>query len=426
MPSPRRQPATLPRFRETVAEGLYREHRAACPARVDRRPGRRCECPWIVAVPGADTRRTTTRTVYGTKTDALRRRDELRVEQRAAAGRPAAGPAGTLDDLARDYFRLFDGRLAGKTLMIQDEEYRRRILPVLGDLDLAALTREVVEAWLAGLIAAGKSRRMVGEAVKTLRVILKAGVAWQRLAENPAVGLRLPAVGPDDLAIERVLDADQLDRLLIDGCVSLRVETMLRTAAEAGLRKGEIIGLRWPDVDLEGRRLYVRRTIWHERTPDGPRRVVNPTKGRRARKAAISAHAAEALADWFQQSIVQGGGDAAGWVWPGRRGQAMGETAPNTALDRAQRRAGLVDEDGKALVTFHGLRHTCATLLFAADVPLIVISRQLGHANPQITATVYAHLLNDVQLDTAAEAFRRPSRRIGADALEIALDAETG
>ncbi len=58
------------------------------------------------------------------------------------------------------------------------------------------------------------------------------------------------------------------------------------------------------------------------------------------------------------------------------------------------------------LVTPHGLRHTAASLMLAADVPLIVVSRQLGHANPNVTAQVYAHLLSDSQLDQAADAFR--------------------
>ena len=69
------------------------------------------------------------------------------------------------------------------------------------------------------------------------------------------------------------------------------------------------------------------------------------------------------------------------------------------------RRAGLVDADGVPLVTPHGLRHTAASLMLAAGVPLIVVSRQLGHANPNVTAQVYAHLLCDSQLDEAAAAF---------------------
>ena len=83
----------------------------------------------------------------------------------------------------------------------------------------------------------------------------------------------------------------------------------------------------------------------------------------------------------------------------------MNARSPNQALARVVRRAGLVDESGVPLVTPHGLRHTAASLMLAACVPLIVVSRQLGHANPNVTAQVYAHLLADSQLDEAAAAF---------------------
>jgi hypothetical protein len=83
----------------------------------------------------------------------------------------------------------------------------------------------------------------------------------------------------------------------------------------------------------------------------------------------------------------------------------MNAHSPNQALARVVHRAGLVDADGVPLVTPHGLRHTAASLMLAASVPLIVVSRQLGHANPNVTAQVYAHLLCDAQLDEAAAAF---------------------
>ena len=67
-------------------------------------------------------------------------------------------------------------------------------------------------------------------------------------------------------------------------------------------------------------------------------------------------------------------------------------------------RAGLVDADGNA-VTLHGLRNTCASLLLARGLPLIVVSQHLGHANPNITAEVYAHLVDAAQLEAAGDTF---------------------
>jgi integrase len=104
---------------------------------------------------------------------------------------------------------------------------------------------------------------------------------------------------------------------------------------------------------------------------------------------------------------VEGGADARSYVWPGRDGGPMGERSPGQALERALLRAGLVDDAGTPLIAFHGLRHTAASIVLGAGVPLIVVSRQLGHADPQITARVYAHLVNRAQLDEAASVFDR-------------------
>jgi integrase len=106
----------------------------------------------------------------------------------------------------------------------------------------------------------------------------------------------------------------------------------------------------------------------------------------------------------------------------------MNAHSPNPSLTGAVRGARLVDADGVPLVTPHGLRHTAAGVMLAAGVPSIVVSRQLGHATPNVTAQVYAHLLADSQLDEAAAAFaglRLPSDRVAHDAAAgIATDIQ--
>lgn len=174
---------------------------------------------------------------------------------------------------------------------------------------------------------------------------------------------------------------------------------MLRAAGEAGLRRGEIIGLRWSDV--QDRRLDVRRSAWQVDGEKGER----VTKGRRARRVAISETFARRLGDWYAISVIERGADAAGYVWPGQRGGPMDAHTPTQAAARALDRAGLVDADGAPLVTLHGLRHTAASIMLSRGVPLIVVSRQLGHADPKITASTYAHLLGDSELDRAATVF---------------------
>jgi integrase len=285
-------------------------------------------------------------------------------------------------------------------------------------MDVPAVTRERVEVWLAEL-ASNDSHHAVWKAVSALRAILKAAVEWGVIPSNPVAGLRLPKAPVEGaMAQERVLSPEQLAALFEAASRNARLETLFRMAGEAGLRRGEILGLRWPDLDLAARRVTVARAVWQERGRDGgsPTRIVKAPKGGRTRRVAITETLVTRLGDWYAESVIEQGAPADGYVWPGRDGGPMDSSSPAQALLRILDRIGLVanpkprpkGEYPRGLVTLHGLRHTAASIMLAAGVPLIVVSRQLGHANPNITATVYAHLVShDEQLDGAMRAFIR-------------------
>jgi integrase len=396
-------------WRERIEPGVYRLHRIACPATRDRRPGRRCGCAYQVLVPGAHPGLTRAVTVRGSVTAARAERRRLQ-----AAGRPVVSPpepdppaCPTLGALAKQWQRTRTGVLAPNTLAEVEVDVRLRIAPVLGHLPIDQISRQQVDELVADLLRTGASVRMVRGVVSTLRRLLQAAVEWELIADNPARRVRLPAPETHTRqAHERVLSMDDL-AVLVRACQgSLRTETMIRAMAELGLRRGEVIGLRWDDVDLDDLRLHVRRSV---SDVHGVRQE-RTTKGKRSRRVAISQGFAARLAAW---KAARRGGGARGYVWPGRDAAPMNAHSPNQSLARALRRAGLVDTEGVPLVTPHGLRHTSASLMLAAGVPLIVVSRQLGHANPNITAQVYAHLLADSQLDEAAAAFSGLGFRAG-------------
>jgi integrase len=349
---------------------------------------------------------------------------EARAERRRllAAGRPEAPPEvreGTLGQLTTAFFRAKVAILSPATLQAHEESYRLRIAETLGHLNVAGIDRAQCEVFLAKLVRESSSRQMVEKTIKALRAILKTGVEWGWLAENPAADLRLPRPDPSAAAaVKRVLDGDQLNDLFSAASANPRVESMLRMAGEAGLRRGEVIGLRWPDIDALARRVTVERAVWQERTrgPNGEpaTKIVKGPKGGRSRRVAISDGIVGSLAEWYQRSVVEGGADATGYIWPGADGGPMGADTPGQALARVCDRAGLVEnprperpkgETPRPFVGFHGLRHTAASIMLSRSVPLLVVSRQLGHRNPNVTAEVYAHLLHDAQLDDAMAAF---------------------
>jgi integrase len=405
-------------WRERLGPGFYRAHRVTCPRTTDRRAGGRCECPFEAQVPGHTPGRTRSVMLPGPVGAARAERRRLMAAGRPSAPVPAPSiAAGTLNAFAASYFRARAPVLAANTIRNRDDDYRRRIALELGDLPLEALTREVVEEWLARLVAVAASRRMIVQTVATLRAILATAVAWGRLADNPARRLRLPRLDPSaPSAAERVVGREDLERLFA-GAGGLRTETMLRACGEAGLRRAEVAGLRWDDLNLAARRLEVRRQVVQERLPGGGhRKTITGPKAGRARRVALSGPFAERLAAWWSESVLEGGAAADGYVWPGRDGEPMHDRSLARALERACDRAGLVKnpkprpkgEAPRPLVSPHRLRHSAASVMLGGRVPLTVVAAQLGHADPAITARIYAHLVDDRDLDLAAAPFAAP------------------
>lgn len=392
-------------WREPIESGIHRAHRVACPSTDDHKARRRCSCPYEVRVPGGRGSSRTV-TVDGSLEDA--RRHRARAQADAGTVREAPSAPETLREHAAAWFRVRATQLAPSTLQTYDIAYRKRIDPHLGEVPLEQVTRKKVEEWVALLIAKEEPRRQLEIALRTLSTMLTAAVEWHALPMNPAMRIKLPPAPPKVRAVERVLTDAQAQRLVLHAG-GLRNETMIRAALEAGLRRGEIVGLRWPDVQFDERRLVVRRSVW--RGSKGPQHVRVPKAGRE-RRCAITRDFAKRLGEWYEASVVSGGASADGYVWPGNEGEPLDGRAAARVVERACKRAKLIDVDEKALVSTHRLRHTAVSSALARGVALMTVSKQIGHADPRVTAEVYAHLVDDAQLDD----FTPPEKRGGGGA----------
>lgn len=422
-------------WRERLDAGIYRAHRVSCPRSADKRPRSRCGCPLSIQVPGVKPGTSRTVTLPGDTplSDAKKAKGRLRAQGRPE---PVVTPeVGTVHDLAVRYFRARAPRSSGgqrtglkpSTFKGYNETYRLRIAGPLGGSSLATLSRPDVVNWIDGMEAAGASPHAVRKALRVLSVMLSFAVERDIIAVNPATGVKLAQ------AVEReerpTFTKAELSRLL-EAAGSLRAEVMLRLAAEAGLRKGEIVGLRWPDLDLPARRLEVRRSVWQERAGEGApaRKIVGTPKSGKARRVALTRMLTKRLGELFTAEVIEGGADAEGWIFRGRSGDLMDERTPYAAALRAQVRAGLVTAEGKPRLSFHDLRHCAASIPLSEGAPLIAVSRQLGHSDVKITASIYAHLVDDSHLDRALVGLEGPEEAAddaGHDAGPSALATET-
>jgi integrase len=397
-------------WREKIEPGVYRKHRIACPSSRDHRPGRRCTCRLQVAAPGFEpgATRLVTLDEGATITKARNERRRLQAEGRSVSQWDA--DPGTVHEIAVAYFRARSPHLAPSTLRSTEDAYRLRVAPHLATKPVREITRPLVEAWLGTLLASGSSVHATRKALASLRVLLSFAVQAEQVERNVCFGVTVqePPSDPDaPPAVERVLDAAELP-LVVAACETPREEALVRLAAESGLRSGEVRGLRWPDCDLQARRVKVERSVW--------RNVVKRPKSKRSRRVAITHACAEALGRLYNEEVLGRGRDGRGYVFVGRDGASPVEPdLPLAVVQRVQVRASVTTDgnDGKpkAKATYHGLRHTSATHMLCDGVPLPVVARQLGHADSRITAGTYEHLqlLDDGVLDVALDVFTRPT-----------------
>jgi integrase len=173
-------------------------------------------------------------------------------------------------------------------------------------------------------------------------------------------------------------------------------------AVSTGLRQGELLGLRWEDVDFESATLRVRHTLQPPGFPKGAPARLTPPKTRRSLRSVRLPHSAvqalrrhRALQDMGRSN---GSWREQGLVFP----NTLGGYADYTNLMPRHfkpllRRAGLSD------IRFHDLRHTCATLLLTEGVHPKIVSEVLGHSSVSITLDVYSHVIPGLG-DAAASA----------------------
>jgi integrase len=164
------------------------------------------------------------------------------------------------------------------------------------------------------------------------------------------------------------------------------------------LRQGELLGLKWEDVDLEAGILSVRRSLaWVKRKP-----VFNQPKNGKGRSIRLPRAATEAFkrhraAQHAERLRLGGLWGEGGLVFPGERGQPMRAfTVTGGSFKRLLKRAGLPEK-----TRFHDLRHTCATLLLLEGVHPKFVQELLGHTTISITLDTYSHVMPGMGDQTA-------------------------
>lgn len=280
-----------------------------------------------------------------------------------------------------------------KSLESYESIVRLHLRPRLGHLKLEQLRPLHIEAYQnACLSGAGLKAPLAAKTVqmhaRVLRLALKQAVRWQMLPRNPAEAVEAPR--PERRQMQ-ALPASELGRI-IQEARSTRFHMGILLAISTGLRRGEVLGLRWSDVDLDRRRISVAQAVQRQ----GAENVFVQPKSERSRRTVelppflvdeLRRHRSDQAQrrlllgpDWKNYDLVIDAGD----------GAPFHPVSLTNAFARIVRRLGIQ-------ARLHDCRHSFATLLLLNGVHPKIVSEILGHSSTAVTMDVYSHVLPGMQ-----------------------------
>lgn len=290
---------------------------------------------------------------------------------------------------------------APKTHQGYELAVRRHILPTLGRKRLRQLSVTDARRLVQRLTDAGLGVRMVQFVHAVLRNALESAVRDEAIPRNVA---RLVQVKTPTYEVGRGLSTVQA-RALLTAARDERLEALYVLAVYLGLRRGEVLGLRWADVDLDEARLQVVQTL---QRVDGALRFLPPKSWHSRRSVPLPVPCVEALR---QHRGAQGRERlAAGAEWSDTGlvfTTTFGTPIEPDNLRRSWDRIRSATGDPPA--RFHDLRHTCVSLLLDAGVPPHVVREIIGHSAIEVTMTIYVH----TSLDEKRTAMLRLAEKLG-------------
>lgn len=337
-------------------------------------------------------------TFYGTKRSAQRELREL-VRRYEAASWSAPSSETVAEFLQRWLRDHAEANLRDTSASKYRYTVEKYIAPRLGHVALQQLTPALIQGMCSDLLARGArggkplGRRTVKEVYGSLRSALNCAVRWGVLLANPVQGVDAPRAATPEMKFWTQEQA----MAFLEAVREDPSYPVFWLAVVCGMRRGEIAGLKWDDVDWEGRRISVQRTLVP--TQGGPPRIheTKTATGRRPLDVGpetlriLRRHRARQAEEKLRNPDYADGN----WIFADERGLVYN---PNR---HSKRFWELLSGTGLPRIRFHDLRHTCATLMLKRGEHPKVVSERLGHASVQITLDRYSHVVPGLQREAA-------------------------
>ena len=290
-----------------------------------------------------------------------------------------------------------EGNVRSRTLSNYQLQVRRHIVPALGRIQLKALSPAHVQGLYRSKLDTGLAPSSVRYIHAVLHRALKQALRWGLVPRNVTEAVDLPKLVSEEVDALTPEDA----RAFLDAARGDRFEALYVVAVTTGMRRGELLGLRWTDIELDGTaRLRVGRQL--QRMRDGSGLQFVTPKGGKGRTIRLPVRTVEALkahrARQAEEKLKAGSlYEDGGLVFT----TEIGTPLEPSNIDRRSFKP-LLEKAGLPDMRFHDLRHTCATVLLSEGVNAKFVQELLGHADIKLTLGTYSHFLPSMGDQTAA------------------------
>ena len=278
------------------------------------------------------------------------------------------------------------GSVRPSTYERHEQIVRLHLKPALGCVKLSKLTPAHVQGLYRDKLDSGLSPATVQKIHTVLHKALAQALKWNMIPRNAADAVKAPRPAPEEM---HPLSPDEA-RKLIEAVRGDTLEALYVLAVHTGMRQGELLALRWEDIDLNEGVIRIRRTL----VRSGGRISIGEPKTKGSRRTVyLTGAAVEALKTHLEQQLedIERLGDLYrdhGLVFTSGVG-----TLINPTNLRIRSFAPLLERAGLPQIRFHDLRHTCATLLLSRNTNLRLVQDLLGHATVAITLDTYSHII---------------------------------
>lgn len=335
------------------------------------------------------------------------------------AGLTASGASLTFSEYLKQWLGWKRSDVKRKTWDQYELIIRKHIVPTLGNRKLLEIRPIDLQRLYSTKRECDVSPRIIQLIHSVLHNSLNRALRLGMISQNPANAVDRPRTPEKEM---KIFSEQEGYRFLFEA-KGHRLYALFRLAITSGMRLGELLGLKWSDVDWASSSLQISRQL--QRSPKGGIELSKPKTAHSVRTVQLGGETLIALMEHFEKNTQQFRDEPASshLVFVSKQGNALRSRGVQKAFKAILEKAGLSE------IRFHDLRHKAASLLLSKGMPVLDLSRQLGHSRASTTLDVYAHLVPGARSDatekldqifsqTAAELQRRE-----ADSYKVAARA---